>query len=204
MEQSSLLIMTNRIIDVIGEKGIYVNNIDCINKIKDTSVVIKIIIRKTSMIFVVYNKNIRKKYETSSSRIIMYKEQIIRDISQDIFEFIMDGLKNFSEIVDKLELDVINGNYYLLEDKDEINKMYDDIKNMSDIFNKFGDLKNIECSICFEITRTSPLCGHKLCLLCWNKIYDKKCPICRKKNLDFIDNHDYKIKYTKSLNEVTK
>ena len=41
-----------------------------------------------------------------------------------------------------------------------------------------------ECCVCLDSTKTTTLCGHKLCVMCWGKIKkngrDIPCPICRK------------------------
>lgn len=41
-----------------------------------------------------------------------------------------------------------------------------------------------ECCVCLDTTKTTTLCGHKLCVMCWGKIKKNgrnvPCPICRK------------------------
>jgi len=41
-----------------------------------------------------------------------------------------------------------------------------------------------ECCVCLDSTKTTTLCGHKLCVMCWGKIKQNgrniPCPICRK------------------------
>ena len=49
------------------------------------------------------------------------------------------------------------------------------------VFGKFMDTENPDnkCSVCFDHTDTKTPCGHTLCIPCWIKIENKKCPICR-------------------------
>jgi len=46
------------------------------------------------------------------------------------------------------------------------------------------DAVSEECCVCLDSTKTTTLCGHKLCVMCWGKIKkngrDIPCPICRK------------------------
>jgi len=41
-----------------------------------------------------------------------------------------------------------------------------------------------ECCVCLDSTKTTTLCGHKLCVMCWGKVKKNgrkvPCPICRK------------------------
>lgn len=70
---------------------------------------------------------------------------------------------------------------------------------MTDLYNIIKTFENvklsiIECSVCFEMTKTSTSCNHQLCISCYSKLevvkegwcedsgqitHMKKCPLCR-------------------------
>ena len=58
----------------------------------------------------------------------------------------------------------------------------DDIQNIINIKNSFINLfgEFNTCSVCYENTVTFTICKHYLCQLCYSKLKEKKCPICRK------------------------
>jgi len=60
--------------------------------------------------------------------------------------------------------------------------VFDDEKSC-EIMTCRGELAD-DCCVCLDSTKTTTLCGHKLCVMCWGKIKkncrDIPCPICRK------------------------
>lgn len=59
-------------------------------------------------------------------------------------------------------------------------------------FNIFKDNKNIstsadKCAVCLEYTKTETGCGHKICIVCFGELLNKKmpCPICRRKKINY-------------------
>lgn len=67
----------------------------------------------------------------------------------------------------------------------------DDIKNIvnikSSFIKLFGEFN--KCCVCYENTITYTICKHYLCQLCYSKLTEKKCPICR--NYLSNENSDY-------------
>jgi len=128
-----------------------------------------------------------------SRKIIMYEEEIKFRKNISLIKEIKSGLLEFLDRISKLEFDKISGNLYNPELIFNVKKLYNDIDNIAKVFSNIGDPKNIECVVCNETTITETVCGHKLCLQCWNSInnLNKKCPVCRKKNLNFIGEYEY-------------
>lgn len=62
----------------------------------------------------------------------------------------------------------------------------------------FDDPKNVnqECPICMDNNAdwTAEPCGHKCCKICWNKIKNSKCPICRTNITDVYNEINEKTK----------
>lgn len=67
----------------------------------------------------------------------------------------------------------------------------DDIQNIVNIktsfINLFGEFN--KCCVCYDNTITFTICEHYLCQICYSKLKEKKCPMCR--NLLLNENTDY-------------
>jgi hypothetical protein len=50
--------------------------------------------------------------------------------------------------------------------------------------------KDDKCCVCLDYTETKTPCGHILCIPCWIKIKNKRCPLCREGISFFRDDDD--------------
>jgi len=82
-------------------------------------------------------------------------------------------IESFKKIMNSLRFDRMNGT---IEDGEESeNNFFREIIDNPNISFKESE----QCSVCLEKTKTRTPCDHFLCYICWAKIKEKKCPICR-------------------------
>jgi hypothetical protein len=79
-------------------------------------------------------------------------------------------LESFKKIVNSLRFDRIKG----IIDEQDTNFFQELITNPNI---SFASIEN--CSVCMEQTKTKTRCNHHLCLVCWSKLKEKLCPLCR-------------------------
>ena len=60
------------------------------------------------------------------------------------------------------------------------------------VFGKFmkNESEDNICSVCLDSTKTKTPCGHTLCIPCWQKLKNNKCPLCRGSISYFQNNED--------------
>ena len=82
-------------------------------------------------------------------------------------------LDAFKKIVNNLKFDKIKGS--IDDEEQQDTKFFQEI-----ITNPHISFTNAEnCSVCIEPTKTKTNCSHHLCLICWSKLKQKNCPLCR-------------------------
>ena len=91
----------------------------------------------------------------------------------ELYTDVARSLEAFTIMINKMsELKYDNkvGMFYVEQKKEDYEQLYT-FPNI--------ELDYVECSVCFEITKTKTSCNHPLCYKCYDKI-PNKCPICRK------------------------
>jgi hypothetical protein len=81
-------------------------------------------------------------------------------------------LDSFKKIVNNLAFCRIKGTI----DEEQDTKFFQEIITNPNI--SFASIEN--CSVCMEQTKTKTTCSHHLCYICWSKLKQKNCPVCRK------------------------
>jgi hypothetical protein len=103
------------------------------------------------------------------------------------------SLRDFINVLEKIDCDI---NIMKFNKLDGVLYTPDVLhpKDQGCVFNHFDEKNNEimtcidavseECCVCLDSTKTTTLCGHKLCVMCWGKIKKNgrnvPCPICRK------------------------
>lgn len=86
-------------------------------------------------------------------------------------EYIENFLLEFKNLLKTLKFDKLYGKF-------ESNMIINTDKIGLDLFGLEYSTCN-DCSVCFEKTYTKTACNHSLCIECWSKMKNDKCPICR-------------------------
>jgi len=82
-------------------------------------------------------------------------------------------LDKFKNIINSLRFDKVKG---IIDDEQEQDtKFFQELITNSNI--SFAIVEN--CSVCIEPTKTKTNCSHHLCYICWSKLKQKNCPMCR-------------------------
>lgn len=87
-----------------------------------------------------------------------------------------ESLKIASEVAENLVFNKIAGRF---DDKRDP----DGVSTEEAVLRCFKFKKVVQdkvCCVCYDLTTTLTDCGHRLCMPCWEKIENKKCPCCRK------------------------
>jgi hypothetical protein len=129
----------------------------------------------------------RKEFSNSDSIImrfqILFRKTYMKNLTEDYtLNDYIKVLEHMDHDISRMKLNKIEGVLYTAEIQHpkDVPCVYDnnEIKNMLPC----GVCVD-ECSVCFDETKTVTLCGHSLCILCWNNIKNNgrelPCPICR-------------------------
>ena len=113
----------------------------------------------------------------------LFKKTYIKKLTKYTLKDYESVLRHIQEDIKLMKFDVFNGVLTLPDlkhprESPHVRSQYE-LKNFVPCDEQNPD----ECSVCLEITKTTTGCGHKLCVLCWDKIKKNKgeipCPICR-------------------------
>jgi hypothetical protein len=100
-------------------------------------------------------------------------DKFFYEISKENPVFAVDEfLDSFKKIVNNLKFDKVKGS---IDDEEQDTKFFQEIIINPNI--SFTSTEN--CSVCIEPTKTKTSCSHHLCYICWSKLKQKNCPICR-------------------------
>jgi hypothetical protein len=80
-------------------------------------------------------------------------------------------LNSFKKIINNLRFDKVTGTI----DEEHDTKFFQEIITNPNI--SFAIVEN--CSVCIEPTKTRTPCDHSMCYVCWAKLKQKICPLCR-------------------------
>jgi hypothetical protein len=80
------------------------------------------------------------------------------------------GFQMLMERLSELKYDNKYGSIYYINK----NKHYEECYKFDNLTLKYN-----ECCVCMEMTRTKTMCSHSLCWICFDKLKNKKCPLCR-------------------------
>ena len=104
------------------------------------------------------------------------------DVEKITKETLDEILTKMFEILENIRIDKFSGEFY-----DSSIAREDNNKYFIDKIQKFQNIKLrcVECSVCYEMTKTKTGCGHNICIPCMTNIKrdenrDIYCPICRK------------------------
>jgi len=119
---------------------------------------------------------------------ILFKKTYVKKEKGEDF-----SLRDFINVLEQIEADIsimkfnkLNGILYtpdVLHPKDQPDVFTHFDETTYDLITcQAADAE--ECCVCLDSTKTTTLCGHKLCVMCWGKVKkigrDIPCPICRK------------------------
>lgn len=113
----------------------------------------------------------------------LFKKTYIKKLTKYTLKDYATVLRHIQEDIKLMKFDVLNGVLTLPDlkhprESPHVRSQYE-LKNFVPCDEQNPD----ECCVCLEITKTTTGCGHKLCVLCWDKIKKNKselpCPICR-------------------------
>jgi len=99
-------------------------------------------------------------------------------------------LEDFNRVLEEIDNDIVNMKFNKLEGvfytSDNLHPMMaPPVRSIEENINQLGCDHDHpeECCVCLDTTKTITPCGHKLCVMCWDKIKkngrDLPCPLCR-------------------------
>jgi len=99
-------------------------------------------------------------------------------------------LDDFNRVLEEIDNDIVNMKFNKLEGvfytSDNLHPMMaPPVRSIEENINQLGcDHEHPEeCCVCLDMTKTITPCGHKLCVMCWDKIkkngQELPCPMCR-------------------------
>jgi uncharacterized protein with PIN domain len=97
-------------------------------------------------------------------------------------EYLEKAIKEVSDNLENIILDKKYGHLILTTDRTAMTK-YELQKMTPTVFKHLKKLQKRKeenvCSVCLEETVTTTPCEHHLCFECWEKLEQKRCPLCR-------------------------
>jgi len=115
-------------------------------------------------------------------RQLLFRKTYIKKIKEYSLDDYIDVLKHVNEDICKMLLNKLEGVLYtpeILHPRDVPHVCRIDEMDNQMPYDKEPDT----CCVCFDSTKTTTICRHKLCVFCWNNIKNNgrhlPCPICR-------------------------
>jgi hypothetical protein len=133
----------------------------------------------------IYEKD-KKQFNTVESIILRYqllfRKTYIKKLKEYTLDDYIDVLKHVNEDICKMHLNKLEGVLYtpeILHPRDVPH-----VCRIDEMDNQMPyDTEPDMCCVCFDSTKTTTICRHKLCVFCWNNIKNNgrhlPCPICR-------------------------
>ena len=119
---------------------------------------------------------------------ILYRKTYFK--KEETEERIKYTLDDFNRVLEEIDNDIVNMKFNKLEGvfytSDNLHPMQaPPVRSYEENINQLGCDHDHpeECCVCLDTTKTTTPCGHKLCVMCWDKIKknvrELPCPMCR-------------------------
>ncbi len=166
-------------INAKSSQNIFTYQINTINNIQEIKV----------NVFITYDKKLHKFFlninntsikKCGGGKITMFNHLLLTDthtLSNIDIKTYENMLSHAMNILKKIKFSKLSGEFIVDDNYGRIEAEYrylNSINLQNDIIFSVED-----CSVCHEKTITKTGCKHSLCFLCWSKLNNRVCPICR-------------------------